>query len=138
VRALRPDPLQQADLIQALQAQVERMAASGTVARFTTVGEKVALPREAQGELLRIAQECITNVMKHAQAQRVELTLAFGPDAVSLSVADDGAGFDPDAHHEGFGLLGIRERAQRIGARLLVASAPGHGTRIETLLPVQA
>jgi signal transduction histidine kinase len=68
VRALRPDPLQQSDLIQALQAQVGRMAASGTVARFTTSGERVALSREAQGELLRIAQESITNVMKHAQA----------------------------------------------------------------------
>ena len=57
VRALRPDPLQQADLIQALQTQIGRMAASGTVARFTTLGEEVPLPREAQGELLRIAQE---------------------------------------------------------------------------------
>ena len=76
--------------------------------------------------------------MKHAQAQRVDLTLAFGPDGVSLSVTDDGAGFDPEAHHEGFGLLGIRERAQRIGARLVVTSAPGHGTRIETLLAAHA
>ena len=135
VRALRPDPLQQADLIQALQAQIGRMAASGTVARFATLGEKVPLPREAQGELLRIAQECITNVMKHAQAQQVEVTLAFGPDAVSLSVTDDGVGFDPDGHHEGFGLLGMRERAQRIGARLVVTSAPGQGTRVETVLP---
>ena len=138
VRALRPDPLQQADLIQALQTQVARMAASGTVAHFATLGEKVVLPREAQGELLRIAQECITNVMKHAQAQRVDLTLAFCTEGVSLSVTDDGVGFDPDAHHEGFGLLGIRERAQRIGARLSVTSAAGHGTRIETLLPAHS
>jgi signal transduction histidine kinase len=138
VRALRPDPLQEADLSQALQAQIGRMAASGTVARFTTSGERVGLSREAQGELLRIAQECITNVMKHAQAQQVEVALAFGPDVVSLTVTDDGVGFDPDGHHEGFGLLGMRERAQRIGARLVVTSAPGQGTRIETLLPIHA
>jgi signal transduction histidine kinase len=135
VRALRPDPLQQGDLIQALHAQIGRMAASGTTARFTLRGDKVTLPREAQGELLRIAQECITNAMKHAQAQQVEVSLAFTPEGVALAVADDGIGFDPDGHHEGFGLLGMRERAQRIGARLVVTSRPGEGTRVETLLP---
>ena len=98
----------------------------------------VTLPREAQGELLRIAQECITNAMKHAQAQQVEVSLAFTPEGVTLAVADDGIGFDPDGHHEGFGLLGMRERAQRIGARLVVTSVPGQGTRIETLLPTHA
>jgi signal transduction histidine kinase len=134
VRALRPDPLQQGDLIQALQAQIGRMAASGTTARFTLLGDKVALPREAQGELLRIAQECITNAMKHAQAQQVEVSLAFTPENVTLTVADDGVGFDPEAHHEGFGLLGMRERAQRIGARLVVTSDRGQGARVETLL----
>jgi signal transduction histidine kinase len=135
VRALRPDPLQQGDLIQALHAQIGRMAASGTTARFTLQGDKVTLPREAQGELLRIAQECITNAMKHAQAQQVEVSLAFTPEGVTLAVADDGIGFDPDGHHEGFGLLGMRERAQRIGARLVVTTDPGQGTRVETLLP---
>jgi signal transduction histidine kinase len=73
--------------------------------------------------------------MKHAQAQQVEVTLAFGPEAVSLIVTDDGIGFDPDGHHEGFGLLGMRERAERIGARLMVTSVHGQGTRVETLLP---
>ena len=57
---------------------------------------------------------------------------------MSLSVTDDGVGFDPDGHHEGFGLLGMRERAQRIGARLVVTSAAGQGSRIETLLPAHA
>lgn len=135
VRALRPDPLQQADLVHALQVQVQRMAASGTVARLVTRGEAPRLPRETQGELLRIAQECITNAMKHAKAQQVEVELAFDPDAVSLCVSDDGIGFDPDARHEGFGLLGMRERAERIGARLLVSSTRGQGSRVETLLP---
>jgi signal transduction histidine kinase len=138
VRALRPDPLQHADLVQALQNQVQRMAASGTTARLVTRGEAVALARETQGELLRIAQECITNAMKHAQAQRVDVELGFGADGVTLCVADDGRGFDPDARHEGFGLLGMRERAERIGARLLITSVRGGGTRVETLLPRHA
>jgi signal transduction histidine kinase len=138
VRALRPGPLQQADLVQALQAQVRRMEASGAHATLTTLGERIPLPREAEGELLRIAQECITNVLKHARAQRVEVTLAFGPEAVSLCVADDGVGFDPDAHHEGFGLIGMHERAARIGARLVASSTAGGGSRVQTLLPLGA
>jgi signal transduction histidine kinase len=77
----------------------------------------------------------MTNVLKHAEAQQMEIRLVFGSDTVSLSIADDGAGFDPRAQHEGFGLLGMRERAERIGAHLLVSSRPGHGTRIETVIP---
>lgn len=136
VRALRPDVLRHADLAQALQEQIQRMAATGTQARFESVGEKVNLSRMVQAELLRIAQESITNVLKHAHAQQVEVTLAYSPQTVCLAVKDNGVGFDPDAHHDGFGLLGMHERAQRIGARLMVASRPGGGTLVETLLPL--
>jgi signal transduction histidine kinase len=138
VRALRPDPVHHEDLVQALQAQVGRMAASGTTARFALRGERLPVPREAQGELLRIAQECITNALRHARAAHVEVSLTFGPEAVVLAVTDDGVGFDPEGHHEGFGLVGMRERAQRIGASLAVTSAPGAGARIETVLPAPA
>jgi signal transduction histidine kinase len=134
VRALRPDPLQHADLTHALKAQVRRMEAAGSEAQFAMLGDKLPLPREVEGELLRIAQECITNVLKHAQARSVEVVLAFKPDRVSLCVSDDGVGFDPEAHHDGFGLLGMRERAARIGAQLRVTSAAGGGCRVETVL----
>lgn len=136
VRALRPDAGHRQDLVQALEVQVERFAGSGTTARFILRGEPVALPRDAQGELLRIAQECITNAMRHARAGHVEVSLAFTPGAVTLTVTDDGVGFDPAAHNEGFGLLGMRERAVRIGARVTVSSVPGSGARIETRLPL--
>jgi signal transduction histidine kinase len=104
-------------------------------AHFHSVGETTPLPEDVENELLRIAQECMTNVLKHAGAQRVEIGLVFGADSVSLSIADDGCGFDARAHHDGFGLVGMRERAERIGARLLVSTQPGHGTRIETVIP---
>jgi signal transduction histidine kinase len=94
------------------------------------------LSRMVEAELLRIAQESITNVLKHAQAQHVEVILTYGTDAVCLSVRDNGIGFDPDARHDGFGLLGMRERAERIGARLVVASVLGNGTLVETVLPL--
>lgn len=136
VRALRPGALQQADFAHALQTLLRRYEASGTLtARFRTTGEKIPLPADVENELLRISQECMTNVLKHAGAQQVEIQLVFGPNSVSLSIADDGTGFDPRAHHDGFGLVGMRERAERIGARLLVSSRSGHGTRIDTVIP---
>ena len=134
VRALRPDALRNADFVQALHEQVDRMKASGTQAHFSVLGERRVVPREMEAELLRIAQEGITNVLKHARAQAVEVCLAFDADGVTLTVRDDGVGFDPDAHHDGFGLLGMRERAERIGARLLVTSAAGCGTKLQTRL----
>jgi len=139
VRALRPEALQQADLGNALQALLRKAEASGTLrTRFVSAGDKIPLPGEVESELLRIAQEGVTNILKHAGAQQVELSLAFGADSISLLIADDGAGFDPRAHHDGFGLLGMRERAERIGGRLLVTSMPTQGTRVETVIPRSA
>ena len=136
VRALRPEALQQADLAHALQTLLRRFEASGTLnARFQSIGDKLPLPAEVENELLRIAQECMTNILKHAKAEQVEIKLTFGPDTVSLSIADDGMGFDPRVHHDGFGLIGMRERAERIGARLLVSSRQKQGTRVETVIP---
>ena len=134
VRALRPDVLQHASLVQALQAQVERMQASGAQAQVVVRGSPAPLSRDIEGELLRIAQESITNVLKHAHAQRVEVTLNCDPEGVTMSIADDGVGFDPDGLHDGFGLLGIHERAQRIGAELKVASTAS-GTRVTVCVP---
>ena len=139
VRALRPEALQQADLTNALGALLRRVEASGTLqAHFSTQGEKVVLSGEVESELLRIAQEGMTNILKHAKAQHVEVKLVFGADTVTLSIADDGVGFDPRGHYDGFGLLGMRERADSIGARLLVSSRPAQGTRVETVIPRSA
>ncbi|MFN0317527.1 MAG: GAF domain-containing sensor histidine kinase [Burkholderiales bacterium] len=138
VRALRPEASQETSLEQAIRAQIQRMAASGAQATLRTDGEKIALPNTAESELLRITQESITNVLKHAQARKVSVTLTYGARAVRLAIRDDGLGFDPAAHHDGFGLLGMRERAERIGARLEVTSEPNGGTLVETVLPLGA
>ena len=130
VSALRPDPTRRPDLALALEAQVQRMEATGATARLRVSGEKVTLPVDVEAELVRIAQECITNVLKHASARNVELLVDYRPDGLSLRVTDDGTGFDPDRQHDGFGLLGMRERAERIGATLHVSSAAGRGTRV--------
>jgi signal transduction histidine kinase len=138
VRALRPPSRGQSDLIQELRMQLARFASSGIRAELATKGEIPVLPVETQSELLRIAQECITNVMKHAHPRCVELNLGVTSEHVHLSVADDGVGFDPHEHHEGFGILGMRERAERIGAQFLVASTPGVGSCIETIVPIRS
>lgn len=136
VRALRP-PVH-SDLTQEIRMQLARLNGGEITAELLVRGEIPPLAVEPQGELLRIAQECITNVIKHAQAKRVELTLSFAADELHLCVADDGIGFDPDERHEGFGMLGMRERADRIGARFVVASTHGLGSRVETILPVRS
>lgn len=136
VGALRPDVSQRVELAEALQALLRRFEASETLhGEVRLAGDRVPLPADVENELLRIAQESMTNVLKHAEAQRVELRLRFDADAVRLSIIDDGIGFDPTAHHDGFGLLGMRERAERIGAKLHVTSHPPHGTQVETVVP---
>ena len=65
------------------------------------------------------------------------VTVAESADAVVISVRDDGPGFAPDAHHEGFGLIGIRERVELVGGTLSVQSGPGAGTTLEASLPVR-
>lgn len=134
VRALRPDGSRRADLHEQLRSQVERLTVAGIRAGFSASGAPLRLPDATASELVRIAQESITNVLKHAQASHVEVSVVYGPGSVSLSVRDSGAGFEMGAHHDGFGLMGMRERAERIGARLIVTSAPAQGTRVETLL----
>lgn len=136
VHALRPPAQQPSDLRYQLEQQVGRVASTGVDARLVTRGEPQPLALETQAELVRIAQESLTNVLRHAQARSVELSLNFSPGELRLCVADDGVGFDPAAGHEGFGLQGMQERAQRIGAQFVVGSRLGAGSRIETILPL--
>lgn len=134
VRALRPDTTQVSNLNQAIHAQLDRVTSTGVKGDIVVTGAAVSMSREVDAELTRIVQESITNVLKHAHARHVVITLAFGADTLNLTVQDDGVGFDPDCHHDGFGLLGMHERAQRIGARLNVHSVPSRGTRVDTIV----
>jgi signal transduction histidine kinase len=88
---------------------------------------------DAETTLYRIAQEALNNVAKHARARRVDIILERRTDHVLLIVEDDGVGFDTSAQGEagqGFGLLGMQERATLVGATLEIESAPGNGTTI--------
>jgi signal transduction histidine kinase len=87
---------------------------------------------------LRIGQEAINNAVKHAGANRIDVTLTFDTRNVRLSIRDDGYGFDPEAQiADGhFGLIGMRERAQQIGGVLTIESGNEHGTKIEIDVPL--
>ena len=126
---LRPPVLEEEGLVIALQTRLEAVEArSGVHADFHTSGER-RLPLPLEIELYRIAQEALTNVVKHARADQVNISLRFNEVQVCLEIADDGVGFDTAVGHSGgMGLRGIQERVEKIGGDLLVQSTPGQGT----------
>jgi two-component system, NarL family, sensor histidine kinase UhpB len=139
-RGLRPPALDELGLGPALTAHGRMVAeVSGLDVRVQVEGVPGALPPEAELAVYRIAQEALSNVVRHARARRVELALERTGDALRLRVADDGRGFDPDdaaGGRERLGLFGMRERASYAGGTLQVDSRPGRGTRITAVVPV--
>ena len=88
--------------------------------------------------MLLIGQEAVSNAVLHGQARRVAVELDYGNEQMSLRVADDGCGFDPEAALKAsghYGLVSMRERAEQVRGRITIASAPGRGTEIETVVP---
>lgn len=127
------------DLGEALRKLTTFTTSNALVPTVTITGGPVALPRRTTHHLLRIAQEATTNAMRHAAAKHVEIQLEYRPDAVSLTISDDGVGFQPDdaLNRQGhFGLTGIRGRAKKLGGTLTLRSTPGAGTSIQILVPV--
>jgi signal transduction histidine kinase len=94
------------------------------------------LPTEVETALYRIVQESLTNIVKHARAQRVSIVLTRMEGSVKAVVEDDGQGFDPAATDGGFGLVGMGERLGLLGGRLRIESSPGAGTTIAADVPL--
>jgi signal transduction histidine kinase len=143
VWALGPGALDGAPLPEALSRLAGRWSkASGVSADVAVTGEAVPLPTETEVTLLRVAQEALNNVGKHARATRTVLTLSYMGDRVTLDVVDDGVGFEPAGDvpeagpDGGFGLRAMRERVEGAGGTLLVESEPGGGTTLAAGLPV--
>jgi ligand-binding sensor domain-containing protein/signal transduction histidine kinase len=127
------------NLVDALKRDLPRLTV-GTRISLEVVqnGKEVVLPAELELGLFRIAQEAVTNALRHAQARKVVVTIGFLAESISLSVEDDGKGFDPHSpeHQPGLGLLGMQQRASQLGGSLMQESAPGRGSRIFTTLPI--
>ena len=137
---LRATPLEKNTLTEALrEVAADRCAGLSVRIAVECEGTPRPLPDFVAGNLLLLAQEGITNALKHAKPGRIDLHLKFPERAVTLVIRDDGAWFDPstaDGPKDGhFGLQGMRERIKRLGGRLTIKSAPGHGTIITATVP---
>ena len=138
---LRAAALDNEDLASALESN----------ARLWTTGSGIELDVACEGtsgqisdavahQVLRIAQEAITNALKHAQAAKIQLRLSVQPALLHLKVSDDGRGFEREGvfltAKGHFGLIGMRERAQRLRGKLQINSRPGAGTEVELSVPL--
>ena len=141
---LRAGPLEGRKLSEALQLESEKLLGPRNMrASFMLAGEERVLQPGAEAALLRICQESLTNILKHANATEVVIRLTFEDSRVRLNVQDNGIGFDPGAPRErsnesgGFGLISMRERARTLGGDLTVSSEPGEGTLVEATLSLE-
>src|SRR6266850_1111751 len=137
VQALRPQALEEKTLNEALRELIEKTTGGTTVrADFTMRGQPRELPAEWEANILRIGQEVLTNVLRHARASEFKVLLAFDKREIRVDLRDNGHGFDPGRRHEGFGLQGMRERVENMGGQISIQSEEGKGTVISIILPL--
>jgi len=145
IQGLRSEPIAKGNLAELLTCASRDLAksnANGNAPAFDLIeeGDRRALSSGISGEISRIALELMRNAYQHAHAQRVEAEIRYGEDMLRLRIRDDGKGVEPEVLKDGgrsghWGLRGIRERADRIGAHLELWSELGNGTEAELLVP---
>jgi ligand-binding sensor domain-containing protein/signal transduction histidine kinase len=114
---------------------------TGIRLRVRTSGVPFTPPPVARHEVLRVAQEAVTNAVRHGAARNIDILVAFGPRGVSLTVEDDGTGFDVETvrdGHAGLGLKGMAERVAEVRGTFEVRSRPGRGTTVAAFIPVKS
>ena len=137
VHALRPLVLAGKNLCAAIAELIEKMTASTNLrAEFSMEGEPQPIPQVWEENLLRVSQEVLTNTLRHARASQFKVHLIFDTRSIRMELRDDGTGFDPAKRHDGFGLLGVKERVELMGGELTVQSASGRGTTTYVTLPL--
>jgi PAS domain S-box-containing protein len=141
---LRPPMLDDLGLVAALRWYTNRQAErAGLGMEFRAPDSPVQLEDEVASACFRVAQEAITNVVKHANAQRLSVQLSREEDDLVLTVRDDGIGFDANALSEGppdrasMGTIGMQERVFLVGGRLSIESQPGKGTTVQARFPLK-
>jgi len=137
---LRSTVIEESGLVGALRMLVERSNVAGRLRcnfRSNCIPEE-SLPHRLQHELLRIAQEAISNAIRHGKPTVVTVTLRWEPHNLILQIKDNGSGIPPTClvKSEGIGLRSMRERAAQIGAKLVVRTGPSRGTRIMVTVPI--
>ncbi|MGO9321545.1 MAG: GAF domain-containing protein [Solirubrobacteraceae bacterium] len=140
---LRPAALDELGVQAALEGLAERSTRHGLEVdvsidlHYEQGRERTRHAPEVETAIYRIVQEALTNASKHGEAKRAVVEISEQGATVQLSVRDDGAGFDPGAETDGFGLLGMRERVELLSGKLSLDSAPGRGTIVRASIPVQ-
>jgi len=135
---LRAAPLEGRSLSEALKALVnEWETETGAATRFQAVNGRRPLPPRVEVALYRICQEALTNVARHAEAERVTVRLIATTEQVQLIVEDDGRGFDASEAVDRHGLVGMNERTRMLGGTLDLRTRPGAGTRVQVTVPLE-
>ena len=142
VTALRPRPLEELGLIESFRRALSEMTRGIAIETAVIVeGQEYKLPDGIETNLLRIGQEAITNALRHSGAKRIEVVMNYSAKSVQLCVKDTGRGFDTNggknSESQGFGLSGMKERAEQMHASITVNSAPGDGTCVTVTVPIR-
>lgn len=143
---LRSGPLKGLSLVEALEKETAKIAGLNLRSAFNVTGNERVMPGGVEAAVLRICQEALANVLKHANASQVTVTAAYLKSGIQLTVTDNGIGFDSgiplqwDKEKGGFGLISMRERAQLLGGDLsvkssLIGEAKGSGTVVVATIP---
>lgn len=138
-RALRPIDLERLGLFEAVKKLASELGEQNRVAVQVSInGGTKKLPHDLEASLFRIVQEALSNVAKHACAKRAWVELdSSNPKKVTLTIRDDGRGFDPQMAPQGLGLKHMKERVEERGGLFTLESAPGQGTKILAVLPIR-
>jgi signal transduction histidine kinase len=140
VHDLRPAQLDDLGLVPALQFLADQDSRSKELnVRLKVLGTARRLDPVVETVLFRVAQEALTNVVRHAQTKEAVISLNYQIQEVSLTIADQGVGFDPAQSFSpprGWGLAGMRERVEAVGGQLMIHSASGEGTKVEVIVQV--
>lgn len=139
VQALRPLALEDKSLSIALRELCETALTGHSIRlQYTEQGTAPCLPQMQEDNILRIVQEVLTNCLRYAESSEFALSARYSVSELELILQDNGCGFELHSASDGYGLIGIRERAQLMGAEVQIYSSPGAGMRLEMKLPLTA
>lgn len=140
VRDLRPAQLDDLGLVPTLQYLVDRVSTDFKLqVQFDTNGYSRRLDPVIETVIFRVAQESLSNVIRHSKTPRALMTLTFGKQEVSLTISDSGVGFNTQKTYEppqGWGVAGMRERVEAVGGQMIIESSPGNGTTVTVIINV--
>jgi signal transduction histidine kinase len=131
IAAMRPGSMEQMGLATALEQAAKTIVQDGPISiQMSVRGEVKQIPLRIGDTLFRIGQEAIANAVRHAHPRTIQLRLVYGRPSIKLTIRDDGDGFFPQGETAGFGIRGMKRRADAIAATLRIRSSPGHGTSV--------